>query len=137
MKPDSKHYTVRLELARQLEYPQGDTEHGYELVVPLTRNGRLDVSSWEAHPRACHVRRFRRGEADVVGHLERERQGRWHFKYKNQQLDEGPSFRFENEQFSLGQYISVRASDGNIYEFAISAVHPAKSQGGDATSPSA
>lgn len=136
MKSDGKHYVVRLELARQLEYPNGDSGHGYEVIVPLARNWRLDIPLWEANPRACQVRRFRRGEPDVFGHLERVAQGRWHFSYDRNQPSERLGFRFENEQYSRGQYVSIQETDGNTYEFVISAVYPTENMTGEPLSRS-
>ena len=44
---------VRLELARCHEFPEGSKDHGYELSLPLTRDGHLDRDNWR--PRTSGV----------------------------------------------------------------------------------
>ena len=39
----SRLYTVRMLLARNPGFPEGSNERGYELRVPLTADGHLDV----------------------------------------------------------------------------------------------
>lgn len=58
---------VRLELARSREFPQGSSRHGYELVLPLDENGKIDLARWEKAPEVCTVHRFWEGEGDSVG----------------------------------------------------------------------
>ena len=38
--------TIRLELARSKEFPEGNARHGYVLKAPLTADGHLDVDAW-------------------------------------------------------------------------------------------
>ena len=52
---------VRLLLAREKGHPSGDRNEGYDLVLPLDVEGRIDPSEWKAHQAACRVRRFRPG----------------------------------------------------------------------------
>lgn len=42
--PQFKH--VRLLLAREKGRPSGDSEEGYDLLVPLDSEGRLDAAEW-------------------------------------------------------------------------------------------
>jgi hypothetical protein len=50
--------TVRLELARCREFPEGSAAHGYELHVPLAAEGKLDRQSWLTHRAESVCRRF-------------------------------------------------------------------------------
>ena len=37
---------VRLELARNVEFPEGNANRGYEFTAPLADNGTLDNEEW-------------------------------------------------------------------------------------------
>ncbi len=50
--------TIRLELARSREWPQGNRNCGYEFKAPLTADGHIDVEVWRQHKRESTVRRF-------------------------------------------------------------------------------
>ena len=50
---------IRLLLAREPGHPAGDATHGYDIVAPLDRDGKLDASAWKDNREACKVRRFR------------------------------------------------------------------------------
>jgi hypothetical protein len=117
-------YELRLELARQLDRPSGDSGHGYDLVVPLTPSGRLDLRLWQADPAACRIRRFRPGEQDAIGRLARDASRRWRFDYSPAPMQEEPSFRFGDEHFALGEYVSIRESDGRFHHFRIISARP-------------
>ena len=39
--------TIRLELARSKDFPEGSTTHGYELVAPLDASGHIDSAVWQ------------------------------------------------------------------------------------------
>ncbi len=39
---------VRLELARDHDFPEGSRERGYELAAPLDAKGRLSAEEWRA-----------------------------------------------------------------------------------------
>lgn len=117
-------YKLRLELARQLDYPRGDSGYGYELVLPLTRHGHLDADHWAQSPAACRIRRFRPHERHADGHLARDVRGRWRFAYDSGTLDEQPGFHFGDDHFVTGEYISIREDDGRFHHFRIAAVEP-------------
>ena len=40
--------TVRLELARTKEFPDGNARCGYEFIAPLTADGHLDAEAYRA-----------------------------------------------------------------------------------------
>ena len=74
--------TIRLELARTKEFPEGSAGHGYEFIAPLDKSGQLDSDEWQRFRQACTVRRFWRGENDEHGQLERTLDGTWVFSYE-------------------------------------------------------
>ncbi|UIJ73209.1 hypothetical protein [Aurantimonas sp. HBX-1] len=107
--PSFRH--VRLELAREKGHPDGDRDHGYDLVVPLDAEGRLDAAEWKAHQSACRVRRFLQGQTDVVGRLRRKPGGTWFFDYEEGEGDDEIGFRLGEERFVQGEYVSIRSGD--------------------------
>src|SRR5687767_12387137 len=102
---------IRLELARDSQHPAGSGRQGYRLIAPLDPEGRIDARLSKEHADACRVVRFR-PEEDDVGHLVRRGKG-WSFHYdiKGDEADEA-GFRFADEFFVVGEYVSIREEDG-------------------------
>jgi hypothetical protein len=112
---------VRLELAREKGHPTGDRGHGYDLVVPLDEEGRLDAAEWKTHQAACRVRRFLEGETDLVGRLRRKPGGTWFFDYAEGEDDDEIGFRLGEERFVPGEYVSIR-SGGTMHTYQVKLV---------------
>ena len=72
---------IRLELARDHDFPDGSRERGYEFTAPLGQDGRISESDWKGNRARCRVRRFWSGGPDEVGHLIRKPGGSWAFHY--------------------------------------------------------
>ncbi|MEM1398691.1 MAG: hypothetical protein AAGF58_02365, partial [Pseudomonadota bacterium] len=72
---------IRLELARDPDFPDGSRNHGYEFLAPLTNAGHIDADGWKQHRDRCRVRRFWAGTPDETGHLIRRPGGSWAFHY--------------------------------------------------------
>lgn len=108
---------IRLELARTKEHPDGAHDIGYEFAAPLTAEGRIDAALWHKERAHCRVKRFRRGEADDVGHLVHKpggaHGGSWAFHYdiRNEGEDDESGYRFADHVFRVGEYVSVREDD--------------------------
>jgi hypothetical protein len=115
-------YRIRLELAREPGHPTGEASHGYDIVAPLDADGRIDPANWRTHRDASRVRRFRRDEEDRVGRLGRKHGGTWFFDYGEGDRDDEPGFRFGDERFVPGEYVSVREQDGEMHTFRIVSV---------------
>lgn len=104
---------VRLRLAREPQHPQGSDETGYDLVLPLTRTGRIDSKAWKSHRDLCRVVHYRTSEEHDLGHLVRAPGGQWKFHYDIKGDEEDPrGFHFGDERFVIGEYISIIESDG-------------------------
>lgn len=104
--------TVRLELARCPEFPEGSSEFGYEIVTPLTADGHIDADGWAANADKCTVRRFWRREDDENGMLVHTEHG-WIFDYDpDKEDDDEPLFRLDDHLFKQGEYVSVTEHDG-------------------------
>ncbi len=108
---------IRLQLAREPNHPDGDNRSGYDLRAPLTGDGHLDAATWKADPKACRVRRFRPEEEDGIGHLARKPGGQWFFDYGPDDADDETGFRFGDERFVPGEYVSIRDADGHLHTF--------------------
>lgn len=121
--PDGFHH-IRLELAREQGHPEGDRHHGYDLVAPLTPDSHLDAAAWRGHAQFCRIRRFRPGESDAIGKLARKPGGQWHFDYGGARDGDETCFRFGDERFVPGEYVSILEDDGRYHTFQVREVHP-------------
>jgi hypothetical protein len=103
---------IRLELAREKGHPAGSAGRGYIIVAPLDQERRFDAAAWKEHRDACRVVRFRSGEDDDIGHLVHRPGGSWAFHYDlhGDENDES-GYRFQDECFDVGEYVSVREAD--------------------------
>lgn len=112
---------IRLELARDRQFPTGSRTHGYEFVAPLDAEGRLDAEAWREHRDKCRVRRFWEGEPDEAGHLVRKPGGSWAFHYdiEGDEDDDEAGYRFSSHVFKPGEYVSVREQDEEVRTFRI------------------
>lgn len=102
-----KFHHVRLLLAREKGHPAGNREEGYDLLVPLDGENRLDAAEWKAHQGVCRVRKFRPDEGDRIGVLRRKPGGQWYFDYEKGEADDEMGFRFGEERFVTGEYVSL------------------------------
>jgi hypothetical protein len=116
--------SIRLELARDADFPNGSPERGYILKAPLTPEGHIDAEAWRKHRESCTVTRFWEGEADEVGHLRHTRGGKWAFHYdlEGDPDDDETGFKFESHVFNEGEYVSVREHDGDLRTFRVVSV---------------
>ena len=119
--------TVRLELGRSREAPEGERRHGYEFIAPLDRYGHLDAAEWSAKKDQCGVRCFRPSQADRQGMLRHVGHG-WKFDYAPGDGSDGePIFRLDRHIIAPGFYISITEEDGMQRPFKITAVTPVQS----------
>lgn len=118
--------SIRLELARDHDFPEGSARHGYELVAPLDAEGHLDADAWRAQRSRCRVRRFWAGADDEIGHLRHQGSG-WAFHYDiagDPAADE-PGWRLGSHVFRIGEYVSIREQDGKLRTFRVADIRPA------------
>ena len=111
--------TIRLELARTKEFPDGNSNCGYEFVAPLDANGHIDASLWKNNKDRCTVSRFWHGEDDERGMLVHLKGGRWAFSYAPGEDDDEPIFKFDRHVFVEGEYVSITEHDGVTRPFRI------------------
>lgn len=115
---------IRLELAREKAHPQGARDFGYTFVAPLDASGRIEPALWSKHRDACRVIRSRPHEQDEIGHLVRRPGGSWAFRYDvSGHSDDEAGYRFDDERFVIGEYVSVREND-DMHTFKVISVAP-------------
>jgi hypothetical protein len=115
--------TIRLELARCRDFPDGSPAHGYEFQAPLDRSGHFDGTEWDTVREKCTVRRFWDRDADETGKLVQHRGHHWAFSYDPATTDDDePIFRFDRHVFKEGEYVSITEHDGVERTFKVIAV---------------
>ena len=115
--------TIRLELGRTREQPDGNPRCGYEFTAPLTADGHLDAEAYKVHKTACRVHRFWAGEKPEHGALRHLGRDRWVFSYAPGTEDDEPAFKFDKHRFTIGEYVSITEHDGVTRPFKIVSVH--------------
>jgi len=112
---------IRLELARDHDFPAGSNAHGYEFTAPLDEAGKIDNSEWKQARDKCRVRRFWGDEDDEIGHLVRKAGGSWAFHYDihGDEDDDETGYRFGDHAFQLGEYVSILEHDDHLRTFRV------------------
>ena len=112
---------IRMELARDRDIPQGSREHGYILLAPLDNMDRIDAVEWKSNREKCRVTRFWGSDEHEVGHLVRKPGGAWAFHYDihGNEDDDETGYRFGDERFRPGEYVSIREQDGEMRTFRV------------------
>lgn len=116
---------IRVELARSHDFPEGSTRHGYEFILPLGADGRLDRESYSRNHQVCTVHRFWEGEGDETGQIVHSSRGAWQFSFRGDVEDDEPIHRLAEHVFKEGEYLSVREPNGQTCTFRIVVVRPA------------
>ena len=114
--------TIRLELARTPDFPEGSAKRGYEFVAPLGDDDHIDVDVWHDNKQACTVHRFWEDEDPEDGFLIHTRHHTWAFSYAPGEEDDEPFFRFEYHAFREGEYVSITEHDGVVRPFKVVSV---------------
>lgn len=117
-------HRVRLELARDRDYPEGSRERGYELIVPLDERGHINPKAWKDLKDRCRVRRFWADEKEEIGHIVHMPGGAWAFHYdiRGDARHDGKGFHFESHAFIPGEYVSLKEQDGVLRTFRVTGV---------------
>lgn len=116
--------TIRLELARSHDFPNGSRDRGYEFVAPLTGDGYIDAESFGKARPQCKVRRFWPGEDDKTGSLHHTRNHRWVFSYAPGEDDDESFYRLDQHVFRTGEYVTIHEPDGRDYTFRVASIQP-------------
>jgi hypothetical protein len=117
---------IRLELARDHDFPEGSRERGYEFTAPLSDNGHILEPEWNVVRDRCRVRRFWGSEDDEIGHLVRKPGGAWAFHYDvfGDADDDETGYRFGDHKFAIGEYVSIKEHDDMLRTFKVVKIQP-------------
>ena len=118
--------TIRLELARTHEFPEGSTSRQYILTLPVDDAGRIDVAAIEAEPARATVRRIWDGEPDRHGYVIRTERG-WALSYAVGDDDDEPIFHLETHRIRKDEYLTLTENDGEVQPFRIAECDDAQS----------
>jgi hypothetical protein len=112
---------IRMELARDQDFPQGSREHGYLLVAPLDNMDRINPDDWKKQRDRCRVTRMWGDAEHEIGHLIRKPGGSWAFHYDihGDPNDDEAGYRFGDERFRPGEYVSIKEHDGVTRTFRV------------------
>ncbi|WOJ88297.1 hypothetical protein RZS28_10630 [Methylocapsa polymorpha] len=125
--PEQKSYPhnfrrIRLELAREKGHPEGSARDGYILILPLDDQSRIDVDAWKEHRDLCRIVRFREGEEDELGRLQRKQGGGWAFHYSSPpNVEDERALHLESDQFVIGDYVAIREEKA-LHTFQVASV---------------
>lgn len=118
----TRFHHVRLELAREAGHPAGDPSEGYDIVAPLDTDGRLDGEALRAEPERSHVRHFSDGQTVGTGRLQHGPGGRWTLDLDGGDADDARGFRFDEERFLAGEYVSLTLPSGAQHTYVVARV---------------
>ncbi len=115
---------IRLELARNRDFPEGSARHGYEFIAPLTKDLHIDAQAWKKFKDRCEVTRFWGSEEPEQGRLRHVGSG-WRFDYDaSSDADDEPFFKLDKHALTQGAYVSITEQDGQQYAFKVVSVTP-------------
>jgi hypothetical protein len=116
---------IRLELARTDDFPEGNSQCGYEFIAPLTADGHIDSQAWGKVKDRCTVRHFWSGQEEKYGFLRHVGRG-WRFDYDEaDEEDDEPFFKVDQHILVPGEYVSITGHDGVRQPFKVVTVTPA------------
>ena len=110
--------SIRLELARTSDFPEGSASRAFLLHLPLDEGGLIDERSLGNAPAKATVRRFWPNEPDQTGHLIRHGRA-WVFSYAVGDEDDERLYRLEDHPLRIGDYVTLTEPDGSRFPFRV------------------
>jgi hypothetical protein len=114
--------TIRLEMARTADHPNGSSAHAYVFRVPLDDEGVIEPETLKKAEKRPVVRRFWLGEADQSGVVIVTPKG-WAFSYKIGDDDDEVIFRLKDHPLKVGEYLTITEADGSELPFRVVSCH--------------
>lgn len=115
--------SVRLELARTPDFPQGSASRAYLVHLPLDGDGSVDLDELEKSRASATVRRFWPNERDISGYVIPAGQG-WAFSYRIGDDDDEQLYHLESHRIAPGEYLTLRDPDGSSLPFRVAQMTP-------------
>lgn len=113
---------IHLALARERGHPEGERANAYDVIVPLTADGRIDAAQWDAHRALTRVIRYRPGDEPDIGHIFRRPGGTWAFRYDVLgDEDDESGHHFGDHVFTPGEYVTI-TEDGVQHTYRVASV---------------
>ncbi|WP_417477507.1 hypothetical protein [Maricaulis sp.] len=106
-------------------FPDGDDHHGYVVIAPLDKDGKLDTELWRANKAACTVDRFSPDATETADGWLSHRGSRWFFRYDEE--EEGPDepvYRLGEHSMRIGDYLTIHEADGDDLTYKITETTP-------------
>jgi hypothetical protein len=114
---------VHLDLAREPGHPEGSAQDRYTLVLPLDEDGRIDPGYCQSFPDLCRVTHVSIQGGVHRGLIRHEPDGAWSFDYGDADAEDEAGFRFSDERFTPGEYVSV-IREGQAHPYKVISLQP-------------
>jgi hypothetical protein len=115
--------SIRLELARTPEFPEGSASRAFLFHLPLDQDGLIDEEVLRDAPARATVHRFWPNERDQAGYLIPTLRG-WAFSYKPGEEDDEAIFHLETHPIRIGEYVTLTEPDGRRLPFRVADLRP-------------
>lgn len=113
--------SIRLELARTSDFPEGSASRAFLLHLPLDEGGLIDERSLGNAPAKATVRRFWPNERDQAGYVVRTPRG-WALSYRPGDEDDEIVFHLETHPIRIGEYVTLSEPDGHQLPFRVASL---------------
>ncbi len=110
--------SIRLELARTSDFPEGSASRAYLLRLPLDDHGLIDASAHGQTPERATVHRFWPNQPDMSGYVIDTPRG-WAFSYEIGDGDDETVFHLETHPMRIGEYVTLTEPDGQRLPFRV------------------
>src|SRR5580765_7806734 len=113
--------SIRLELARTREFPEGSASRALLLHLPLDETGLIDEEALRQAPARASVRRFWPSERDQAGYVIRTPRG-WALSYQPGEEDDETVYHLETHPIRIGEYVTLTEPDGRQLPFRVASL---------------
>ena len=114
---------VLLALAAGPGFPEGSSDHQFEVTLALDAAGRPDVAAWWADPAPWPARRFAPGKPPAQGDVQHDADHGWSVRLFGPE-GEGPDapetrLDFGTQPVRPGEHVTVTEPDGSAFAYRV------------------
>jgi len=113
--------SIRLELARTQEFPEGSASRAYLLRLPLDEHGLIDEQALGCSPAMATVHRHWPNQPDLSGYVVRTPSG-WAMSYEPGEGDDETVYQLETHPIRIGEYLTMTEPDGRRLPFRVTSM---------------